>query len=171
MRLNSATRLVVFFIAALAAMSVARMPAGTWTIDDAAITYSYANSIAAGHGISAYPEGMPTEGYSNPLTLALNVVLSWLGALNPLTTHLYLEILLFALACTLIYSWLDRLTSSQPLAAFAGGLFLALQLLTPATRIWYTSGLENVQLTLAIAFLLVRFHIGYPRRALNCKCL
>src|SRR5262249_23988574 len=40
---------------------------GSWIVDDAAISWAYARSLATGHGLVAQPGVAPVEGYSNPL--------------------------------------------------------------------------------------------------------
>jgi hypothetical protein len=40
---------------------------GGSTVDDSAISYAYANSIAHGHGFRLTPGASPVEGYSNPI--------------------------------------------------------------------------------------------------------
>jgi hypothetical protein len=41
------------------------------TIDDAAISYSYASNLAEGHGLRNTPGASPAEGFSNPLEVLL----------------------------------------------------------------------------------------------------
>ena len=56
------------------------------------------------------------------------------------------------------YSVLARAAGTDRVRAVgATVLFLSYELLTPATLIWYGSGLENLQLTLGIVALLARF--------------
>ena len=51
-----------------------------YTIDDAAISYAYANNIAEGHGFRLTPNSNPVEGFSNPLEVLMLVPCRWLGA-------------------------------------------------------------------------------------------
>ncbi|MDH3254185.1 MAG: hypothetical protein OEM62_04260 [Acidobacteriota bacterium] len=146
--------LAVLFALALGCYFLARYPMGTWTIDDAGITYSYARSIAAGEGSTLFAEGMPVEGFSNPLSVAINGALIRAGLFHPLLTHVPLELGLFGLSVVLVFLWLRDAGIRKSIAFPASTFFLALQLLTPATLIWYSSGLENVQLTAAITALL-----------------
>ncbi len=52
---------------------------GGFTIDDAAISYAYANNLATGHGFRLTPNTNPVEGFSNPLEVLLLVPCRWLG--------------------------------------------------------------------------------------------
>lgn len=52
---------------------------GAFTIDDAAISYAYANNLATGHGFRLTPNTSPVEGFSNPLEVLLLVPCRWLG--------------------------------------------------------------------------------------------
>jgi len=51
----------------------------TFTIDDAAISYAYANNVATGRGFRLTPNTNPVEGFSNPLEVLLLVPCRWLG--------------------------------------------------------------------------------------------
>jgi hypothetical protein len=53
---------------------------GTFTVDDAAITYAYANNVAEGHGFRLTSNTNPVEGFSNPLEVLLLIPCRWLGA-------------------------------------------------------------------------------------------
>ena len=52
---------------------------GRWIVDDAATTFAYARSLAAGEGAVLQPGANPVEGYSNPAWLAVLVLGRWLG--------------------------------------------------------------------------------------------
>jgi hypothetical protein len=52
---------------------------GAFTIDDAAISYAYANNVATGHGFRLTPNTNPVEGFSNPLEVLLLVPCRLLG--------------------------------------------------------------------------------------------
>lgn len=52
---------------------------GRWIVDDAAITYAYARSIATGAGPVLQPGAEPVEGWSNPAWLGLLVLGRWAG--------------------------------------------------------------------------------------------
>jgi hypothetical protein len=67
------------------------------------------------------------------------VVLRFIGWFDPIATHIHLETLLFAAMVTLVWSMLRA--STGELAAVAGAVvFGAIELLTPATWIWYGRG-------------------------------
>jgi hypothetical protein len=52
---------------------------GAFTIDDAAISYAYANNLADGRGFRLTPNTNPVEGFSNPLEVLVLVPCRWLG--------------------------------------------------------------------------------------------
>ena len=52
---------------------------GRWIVDDAAISFAYARSIAKGLGPVMQPGDPPVEGYSNPAWVALLALGRWLG--------------------------------------------------------------------------------------------
>ncbi|WP_197321976.1 hypothetical protein [Saccharomonospora sp. NB11] len=123
---------------------------GYWIIDDAAITFSYARSVAEGLGPVLQPGAPAVEGYSNPTWLLLLV----LGRLVGLFDHGLLfgipDYVLFpkalALLCcaailTLSYVAARRVLTTAawvvPLAM--GGVLAAM----PSFVIWAFSGLEN----------------------------
>ena len=153
----------VFVLAAIA-FRVLRADAGYWTIDDAGITYAAAFQLADHHSLAMYPEGTPIEGYSNPLLFFLVALLRVFGLFDPVTTHIALEMLVFAAMVTCVWSMIRSFAGE--VAGVAGALlFVVLQLATPATWIWYGSGLENVWVSaglVALLWLCVRTARGVP---------
>jgi hypothetical protein len=152
------------FVAAAIAFLTTRRSAGYWAIDDAAITYAAAFQYADHGTLATSFEGTPVESYSNPLVFFVVVALRWLGLFDPLTSHLRVEMLLFALMAVLVWSLLRRLTGE--LAAVIGaGSFVANQLIATSTWVWYGSGLENVWVATGLVTLLwlcVRTARGVP---------
>lgn len=144
---------IVLFVAAIAAFLSARRGAGFWGIDDAAITYSAAYELADHGSLAPYLEGPPVESYSNPLVFFAVAGLRLLGLFDPVTTHVRLEMLMFAWMVVLVWSILRR-WCGELAAIVAAALFAALELLTPATRIWYGSGLENLWVSAGLIALL-----------------
>ncbi len=153
------------------AFALAHSVAGAWTIDDAEITYGYARSVVRGDWFSLSPEGPRVEGLSNPLMLILSIAAEALGLLDPFLTHAVLEPFEFGLLLFLVWCLLGvALPARDPRRALLTAAFAALELVTPATAIWYGSGLENLQVTIAIAFLLLRMNetlAGRPRLGLD----
>ena len=122
-------------------------------MDDAGITYSAAFELADHHSLAPSLEGTPVESYSNPLLFFIVAFLRLFGVFDPITTHLRLEMLVFAAMVTLVWSMLRSLTGE--VAAMAGAvMFVAIELLTPATWTWYGSGLENVWVSAGLVALL-----------------
>lgn len=132
---------------------------GRWIVDDAAITFAYARSVATGAGPVLQAGAPPVEGYSNPAWLALLVVGRWLrlfdyGAWFGVPDYVVFPKLL-ALACCVgvLSSFLAiaRVLTPRPaLVTAAAGLFLAA---VPSFVIWVVSGLENSLLALAVTAL------------------
>jgi hypothetical protein len=140
---------------------------GRWVIDDAAISYAYARSIAGGHGIVQQPGAPEVEGFSNPLWTALLVVLKWVGLFDSGAS----------VAGWPDYVWVPRLLSAAGLLGTAGLLWWAFRpvlggrawvaaalagvglAVNPSYVIWVVSGLENplyAVLVAALAAVLVR---------------
>jgi hypothetical protein len=155
--------LAVFVIASIA-FRKAHHAAGAWVIDDAGITYAAAFELADHHSLAPYVGGTPVEGYSNPLLFFVVAGLRGIGAFDPVRTHVRLEMLVFATMVTLTWSTVRRLAGE--LAALAGaGAFAVLELVTPATWVWFCSGLESVWVScglVALIWLTVRTTTGAP---------
>lgn len=160
-----AVGITLFTLAALA-FRWGRHTAGFWGMDDAGITFSAAFELADHGSLAPYPEGTPVESYSNPLVFFVVVVLRVLGVFDPVTTHVRLEMILFAVMVTLVWSIL-RPWIGEIAAVGAALLFVLLQLLTPSTWLWYGSGLENVWVATGLVTLLwivARTARGVPLR-------
>ena len=155
------------FIAAAVLFVVARHSAGYWGIDDAGITYGHAFELADHGSLAPNVEGMPVESFSNPLVFFVTAALRWLGRFDPVATHHRIEMLLFATMTLLVWSLLRRIAND--LGAVGGALAVAaIELATPATWLWYGSGLENVWVStglVALLWLAVRTALGTPLRA------
>lgn len=148
-----------WMIAGVGLFVLAHLDAGTWVIDDAEITYSYARGLVRGNGFGVSAEGPRVEGFSNPLMLLVSTAAAAASLLDPFVFHVVLEALEFGLLLFLVWSILGAIVRGYVLGRVLLTLvFASLELLTPATSIWYGSGLENLQVTLAIAFLVFRFN-------------
>jgi len=106
-----------------------------YSIDDAFITFRYAEHFADGHGMVFNVGDEPVEGYSNFLWLLLLAALYKLGLPTYLCAKLF-GVLLTALAGG-IWFWHYRHDES-PWAWLAGTLYLV----APITAFWAVSGLE-----------------------------
>lgn len=130
-------------VVGMVAFRLAHARLGAWVIDDAGITYAAAVELADHHTVADYPEGTPVESYSNPLVYFTVAALRVVGVFDPVTTHVWIEALLFGVALALCHAVLR--TRAGPAAAVAGtAAFAALELITPSTWLWYASGLENL---------------------------
>lgn len=138
---------------------------GRWIVDDAAITFAYARSVATGAGPVLQPGAEPVEGFSNPAWLALLVAGRWLGAFDRggwfgVPDHvLFPKLLALACCAAMFASFLAaaRATTTRPLLVtmVAGAATAAV----PSYVIWSASGLESSLLALvavAIAAVLAR---------------
>lgn len=130
---------------------------GRWIVDDAAITYAYARSVAIGLGPVLQPGLGPVEGYSNPAWLALLVVARWVGLFDRGTWWGVPDLVAFpkllGLACAVgafacFYATAHALSRRPGLVATFAGVGLAC---VPSWAIWLVSGLENGLLALTVA--------------------
>ncbi len=107
----------------------------TYSIDDAFITYRYAENLADGRGLVFNPDdGYPVEGYSNFLWV-LFLALAFKAGLPTYLTAKVVGLGLFLLSGILVY----RRFMNQPGYAWLGGPLL---LICPFTVLWGVSGLE-----------------------------
>jgi hypothetical protein len=138
---------------------------GRWIVDDAAITFAYARSIATGDGPVLQPGADPVEGYSNPAWLALLVLGrrlglfdhgAWFGVPDYVAFPKLLALVLVAGVFACCYAVASALTRRPVPVTIVAGLVTAA---VPSFVIWAMSGLENSLLALAaagIAAVLVR---------------
>ncbi|WP_051342158.1 hypothetical protein [Pseudonocardia spinosispora] len=130
---------------------------GRWIVDDAAITFAYARSIASGLGPVLQRGADPVEGYSNPAWLGLLVAGRWLGLFDhgswlgvpDVVAYPKLLGLLSAVGVFVCFHLTARALTSRPaLVTIGAGTALAC---TPSFAIWTFSGLENGLLAFAVA--------------------
>ncbi|WP_040922232.1 hypothetical protein [Saccharomonospora xinjiangensis] len=131
---------------------------GNWLIDDAAITFAYARSVAEGLGPVVQPGAPPVEGYSNPTWLLLLVLGRFAGIFDNGTIFGIPDYVLLpkalALVCcagilTLSYVAARKVFSSRAwLVPLVVGAVLAA---IPSFVIWSFSGLENPLYALLLA--------------------
>jgi hypothetical protein len=138
---------------------------GRWIVDDAAITFAYARSIATGAGPVLQAGADPVEGFSNPAWLGLLVLGRWVGLFDRGTWFgvpdyvafpKLLALVLVAGVFACCYAVAVAMTRRPALVTVAAGLVTAA---VPSFVIWTMSGLENSLLALAaagIAAVLVR---------------
>lgn len=127
------TRRIIFIL------SILFFIGGVWycwsySIDDAYITYRYAEHLADGHGLVFNAAEQPVEGYSNFLWLLLLSLLYKLG-LSTYMTAKFLGVVSFALAGLV---WFRLREKQDDLTWVAAPLFL----ICPITAFWAVSGLE-----------------------------
>ena len=148
-----------------AAFGVHALLYGRWIVDDAAITFAYARSIATGAGPVLQPGAEPVEGFSNPAWLGLMVLGRWVGLFDRGTWFgvpdyvafpKLLALVLVAGVFACCYAVAIAMTRRPALVTVGAGLVTAA---VPSFVIWTMSGLENALLALAaagIAAVLVR---------------
>ncbi|TQM36138.1 hypothetical protein [Pseudonocardia cypriaca] len=148
-----------------AAFGVHALLYGRWIVDDAAITFAYARSIATGAGPVLQPGAEPVEGFSNPAWLGLMVLGRWVGLFDRGTWFgvpdyvafpKFLALVLVAGVFACCYAVAIAMTRRPALVTVGAGLVTAA---VPSFVIWTMSGLENALLALAaagIAAVLVR---------------
>lgn len=115
---------------AILSLALAPLVLADWVVDDAAISFAYAENLAAGEGLVAVPGGERVEGYSNPLWVALLAIFALFGA------DLQLVAKLLASASAVATGWLAWRVDRTWLAP-------ALLVLQAPFVIWTASGLEN----------------------------
>ena len=127
---------------------------GRWIVDDAAITFAYARSIATGEGPVLQPGAEPVEGWSNPAWLALLVLGRWLGLFDHGAWFGVSDLVAYPKALALLccagvfaafYAAARVLTGRPVLVTVLAGSVTAL---VPSFVIWVVSGLENALLAL-----------------------
>ncbi|HEX7745707.1 MAG TPA: hypothetical protein VF462_10650, partial [Micromonosporaceae bacterium] len=134
---------------------------GRWIVDDAAITFAYARSIADGHGVVQQAGAPRVEGVSNPLWTALFIPLKWVGLFDSGGTVAgwpdyavvpkVLGTLCFAGTLAVLWWAFRGLVGRHAwLATLFTGLGLAA---IPSYVIWAVSGLENPLYGLLVAAL------------------
>lgn len=145
---------IFLLLIALAATGVHYLLHIKFTVDDAAISFSYARNFAQGLGLGAlYPGALRVEGYSNLLW----VILLGAGTRLGLDTILVSKIfgLLFAMGCVVLLYFILREHLHR-------NWFLLGLILLPASltfTFWSVSGLENSFYTFVIllsVFFLIR---------------
>ncbi|WP_235999088.1 hypothetical protein [Qaidamihabitans albus] len=134
---------------------------GNWIVDDAAITFAYARSIAEGHGPVLQPGAEPSEGFSNPSWLLLLTLGRLLGLFDHGRILGVPDYVVFPKALALVccagivaacHYAAARVTSRPAVVTFVAGVLLAAN---PSFVIWSFSGLENALFALAVTWLAV----------------
>lgn len=115
-------------------------------IDDAYISFRYAHHLAEGIGLRYNFDGVPVEGFSNPLWVVVLAAAEGLGV-PPTFSSLVLGV---ACSVTLLFvfqRFATRVAGLPWFATFGGVLFLGT---FPPFAVWTTSGLETSAFTLAL---------------------
>ncbi|SFB60972.1 hypothetical protein SAMN05216266_1275 [Amycolatopsis marina] len=147
---------------------------GNWIIDDAAITFAYARTVAEGHGVALQPGADPSEGFSNPSWFLLLVLGRLIGLFDHGTILGVPDYVLFPKALALIccagivlacYYAARKVTRWAGLTALVSGALMAAN---PSFVIWCFSGLENSLFALAVTWLaVVMFRAAVDERFLD----
>jgi hypothetical protein len=135
---------------------------GDATVDDAGITYAYADNVASGHGLRMTPGEAPTEGFSNPLqVLLLAPIARFTDDLDPASKGLNvgLAAAAFALLCAFVYLQLRGATRVLAL------LPLGLAVYWSGFNYWLAAGLEGGLLTALQLASLLALHYAPRHRA------
>jgi hypothetical protein len=118
-----------------------------WYIEDAAISFTFARNLAAGHGLVAYPGGERVEGYSNPLWTFLLAIPEVFG-ISSFTSSKMFAAVLAALTVAVVVDLVRRIRPEGPFAPVLAGVILAAN---PQFAIWGASGLENALFSALLA--------------------
>lgn len=130
---------------------------GRWLVDDAAITFAYARSVAIGAGPVLQPGLPPVEGYSNPAWLALLALGrllglfdhgTWFGVPDYVAYPKALALVLVAGVFACFHAVASAVSRRPALVTLLAGSGCAA---IPSFVIWCVSGLENSLLALAVA--------------------
>ncbi|SDC75638.1 hypothetical protein [Actinokineospora iranica] len=132
---------------------------GNWVVDDAAITFAYARSVADGLGPVLQPGADPVEGYSNPTWLALLAIgrlvgLFDRGAIFGVPDYVLFPKALALLCCAGILAAVHLAAAKVTRRPWALTLLVGAALaVVPSFVIWSFSGLENSLYALSVAAL------------------
>jgi hypothetical protein len=151
---------VNFFLAILSVgyIFLAQSLLAGWQVDDAAISFSYANNLSSTGQLIAQTNQMPVEGFSNPLWVFILAIIFRLG----FDYHIVPYICSFLLCITALRIIFFQSISPETKIAFGvAGLMLVIQ---PSILIWAFSGLENaVFLYVGTELLLRCFDLAFGR--------
>lgn len=128
------------------------LPLSTWIVDDAGITFAYAKSLAAGHGLVSQPGAEPVEGYSNPLWLLLMAGFMVVGLFDPFITPKIISSLLILVSYIYVYRIITRYLGR---GHFVVWLVLTCLSMNTSFLVWTSSGLEN---PLLVTLILILFY-------------
>ena len=111
-----------------------------FTVDDAAISYAYANNLAHWQGFRLTANASPVEGFSNPLEVLLLVPFAWFGAnLDTACKLLNLGAVVGAVLVTAFMAWKRMDPGSRVWVAVP----CAFGFLWPTFNHWIVAGLEG----------------------------
>ena len=111
-----------------------------FTVDDAAISYAYANNLAHWEGFRLTANASPVEGFSNPLEVLLLVPFAWLGAnLDTACKFLNLAAVIGAVLVTAGMAW----KRMDPWSRVWVAVPCAFGFLWPTFNHWMVAGLEG----------------------------
>lgn len=161
-RVGELASLLGWFVLPLAAFCFKAAGFGRWIVDDAAISFAYARSIAEGDGVVQQPGVSPVEGYSNPLWTGLLALLRLAGVFD--NGHVVAGVpdyvlvpKILGLVCTagvlIAYRLMFVTVLDRWPAAFATALAGLCLVANPSYVGWAVSGLENPLYALVVAVL------------------
>jgi hypothetical protein len=123
---------------------------GPWIVDDAAISFAYARSLAQGHGLVSQPGAVPVEGFTNLLWVLIVSGTMKLGLFDLVVTPKVLAALAVAGSFWLTARLFSGCTGRP---WWLGGAALGMTAASPGFAIWCASGMENSLYALATAVL------------------
>lgn len=134
------------------------------TVDDSAISYAYASSLAHGHGFRLTPGAAPVEGFSNPLEVISLVPFALANVdLDMAAKAINVGWVALGLLCWGVFLW----RNSRGLARVFAVLPCLITLLWPTFNYWTAAGLEGGMLAgLQMLVVLALVRPGGPRREL-----
>ena len=159
---SAGSAILIVVVVVVYAQHVANNFAG-FTVDDAAISYAYANNLAHGDGFRLTANASPVEGFSNPLEVLLLVPFAWVGAnLDVACKVLNLGAVLAAVLLTAAFAWRRLGPSARVWIAVP----CAFGFLWPTFNHWMVAGLEGGLLCglQILSIVLLAVSPIYPRR-------
>jgi 4-amino-4-deoxy-L-arabinose transferase-like glycosyltransferase len=115
---------------------------GAFIIDDAGISYTYAQNLVDGNGLVVNPGGEKIEGYTNPLWVFIIALFMKIGLFNPIVTPKVISIIFTIASFAIIFRLFTKLRPGG-FSVFAAYLTTLAIAANSSLTVWSVSGLEN----------------------------
>ena len=125
---------------------------GSWIVDDAGITFSYARNLAEGQGLVAQPGAAPVEGFTNLFWVLILSIPMKLHVFDPVMTPKLISAVFVALSF-IFTGYMMNASRDQP--TWITTLALSISAGFTGFAVWTASGLENALYALVVSILAV----------------